>query len=537
MNWSLLVGKFWGTEIRLHASLLLLIPYVLFTFHPDGIGGVLRVLLLIAAIFACVALHEMGHTVAARLYGIEVTSIVLWPLGGFANLSRRPEKVLPDLVIAAAGPLTNLLVFAGLLILTIFERILETTLRSSQLAHLLWSSSAFPFLVGLTIANLSLALFNLVPVYPLDGGQIARGILRLIFGEKHADLVMLIISLPLSLALAVYGFISKDMIVVLTAFLLILAGSTLNPRLYNNLMLGVYYFIDRGNYYLKRSDFDPALREFTRAIERAPERSGVYISRAIVFMNLLDFVHAKADTDRALALDKDNFVAWTLRGELLSLEKHSDAALEAYNHAITLRANWNIAFLDRGSLYQELGKLPQALIDMDRAVDLSHGSAITHLLRSILRYQMGDQPGSQRDADQALRYAPHWMLVFPEIFLLNFAGHLDWALDYYWRAIEHMPQAYQSFQGRADACRVNQRYEWAIADYNRAIHLAPRQAEVYLGRGQAYQQLGQADLAEADFQQAATLATRGHIRRQAQNWWAKPGTSGSTASCHCLGRV
>ncbi|MBE0695376.1 MAG: M50 family metallopeptidase, partial [Anaerolineaceae bacterium] len=116
MNWSLQVGKFWGTEIRLHASLLLLIPYALFTFRPENISGALRVLLLIAAIFICVALHEMGHTAAARLYGIEVTSIVLWPLGGFANLSRRPEKILPEIVIAAAGPLTNLFIFSGLLV-------------------------------------------------------------------------------------------------------------------------------------------------------------------------------------------------------------------------------------------------------------------------------------------------------------------------------------------------------------------------------------------------------------------------------------
>jgi Zn-dependent protease/Tfp pilus assembly protein PilF len=515
MNWSLLVGKFWGTEIRLHASLILLIPYALFTFRPEDISGALRVLFLITAIFACVALHEIGHTIAARLFGIEVTSIVLWPLGGFANLSRRPDKVLPELVIAAAGPLTNLLIFSGLLLLTIFERIIETSVHIPRLIHLLWSSNAFPFLVGLTIANLSLALFNLVPVYPLDGGQIARGVLKLILGERSADLVMLLISLPLSVALTAYGLFSRDLVVVLTGLLLILAGISLNPRLFNNLALSGLYFIDRGNYYLKRSDFDPALREFTRAIERAPSRSGAYISRAIVFMNLLDLPHARADIERALVLDRSNFVAWTLRGELLSLDRQYDAALEAYNHAITLRASWNIAYLDRGSLYQEIGQLPQALQDMDRAVDLSHGSAITHLLRSILRFQMDDQPGARHDSEQALRYAPHWMLIFPDIFLLNLKGHLDWALDYYWQAIERMPHAYQVYQGRADACRVNERYDWAIADYNRALQLAPRQAEIFLGRGITFQKLGQTERAAADFRQAAALASREHLRRQA----------------------
>jgi tetratricopeptide (TPR) repeat protein len=137
-------------------------------------------------------------------------------------------------------------------------------------------------------------------------------------------------------------------------------------------------------------------------------------------------------------------------------------------------------------------------------------------MRSILRYQMGDQPGWQRDADQALRYAPHWMLSFPEVFLGNLKGHLNWALDYYWRAIERMPNASQAYQGRADACRINERFDWAVADYNRAIQLAPRQADLYLGRGRAYQQLRQTDLAAADFQQAARLADRAHIRRQAE---------------------
>ncbi len=518
MKWSLLVGRFWGTELRLHVSLLLLIPYALLTFKPADVGGAVRVLLLIIAIFACVALHEMGHTIAARLFGIEVTSIVLWPLGGFANLSRRPEKTLPALVISAAGPLTNLLIFSGLLVLTVFEQILEASASSTAFVRLLWTADVFPFLVGLTIANLSLALFNLVPVYPLDGGQIARGVLKAIFGEKRADLAMLVISLPLSLALTIFGIINGDFITVLSGLLLVLAGTTLNPRLYNDLLLRVLYFIDRGNYYLKRSDLDPALREFTRSIQRSPSRSGLYTSRAVVYMDLLDFPRARSDVDRALELDANNFVAWTLRGELLSLDGQHRSALESYNRAIEIRPAWNVAYLDRAGLYQELGQLDLAGKDMDRSVDLSHGSPINHLLRSSLRHQQGDLNAAHSDADQALRFAPEWMLTFPEVFHLNFKGHLDWALDYYWRAIERMPRAYQAYMGRADACRSNERFDWAIADYDRAAALAPRRAEIYLARGKAYQQLRQTGQAAADFKQAVTLADRAHIRRQAEEF-------------------
>jgi Zn-dependent protease/Tfp pilus assembly protein PilF len=524
MKWSLLAGKFWGTEIRLHASLLLLIPYALIVFKPEDLPGALRVLVLIAAIFLCVALHEMGHTLAARLFGIQVSSIVLWPLGGFANLSQRPEKVLPDLVISAAGPLANLALFVGLGLLTIAERLVERSTLSLGLSHLLFRWNVFPLLASLTIANLSLALFNLVPIYPLDGGQIARGVLKLVFGEKWADRILLIVSLPLALALTVAGFFAHDIVIVLTGLLLLLAGATLNTRLLNGMTLGVLYFLDRGGYYLKRMDYDPAIAAYTQAIERNPDRAGLYVSRAVAFMNLLEFPQAQADIDRALARDANSFIAWALHGELHAYAKNYPAALAAFNRAIEIRPTWSIAYLDRGGVYADLNELQQALADMNRSVEHGNGSPVSYVLRGMLRYRMGDVQGAHADADQAMRYAPQWMLVFPEIFLANLEGYLNWSLDYYGRAIERMPNAYQVYQGRADACRANNRPNWAVEDYHRAIHLAPRQAELYLGRGRAYASLGLLLKAAEDFRRAAQLAEKSHIRRQAEallTWLAK----------------
>lgn len=159
----------------------------------------------------------------------------------------------------------------------------------------------------------------------------------------------------------------------------------------------------------------------------------------------------------------------------------------------------------------------RALADIDKAVELGHGSPVNYLLRSLLRYEMGDLDGYRADADRALRYAPQWMLAFPELFLTNLEGHFHWALDYYARAIERMPNAYQVYQGRGDACRANGHPDWAIQDYNRAIYLAPKQAELYLSRGRAYQQAGALEPAAADFQRVISLAEKAHIRRQAGN--------------------
>lgn len=516
MKWSWLVGRFWGTELRLHASLLLLIPYALLAFKPDSLPGALRVLALVVAIFVCVALHEIGHTTAARFAGIHVTSIVLWPLGGFANLTRRPDKALPDVLISAAGPLVNLLIFLLLGTITAAVRMVESSLAFPEVTRLLWSLEAFPFLLSLTIANLSLALFNLAPIYPLDGGQIARRIFTLLFGEKRADLAMLVISLPLALGLVALGLALRDLVVALTGLLLVLGGISLNLRLSNGIMMGVLYFLDRGGFYLKRTDYDPAIREYTRTIQRSPNRAGLYISRAAAYMNLLQIQPAVADIDQALVLDAESHLAWALRGELLGLQKQYFAALSCYDHALRLNPTWATGYVDRGSLRQEMGDLPGALQDLDRSVALGHSSPVAALIRSILRYQMGDRAGAEADANEAQRYAPQWMLVFPEVFLPNLTGHLEWALAYYWKAIQRMPNAYQAYQGRADACRVNERPAWAAADYSRAIQLVPRLAELYLSRGLVYQQLGEREKAAADYRQVLALAVKSHHKRQAQ---------------------
>ena len=516
MKWSLVVGRFWGTEVRLHLSMLLLIPYAMVMFRPVGTEETVKLAVLLTALFACVALHELGHTAAARMKGITVTSIVLWPLGGFANLSRRPTRVLDDMLISAAGPFVNLLIFCGLAVLALVELLVfrwTDILTTDTFVFFEWT---FPMLVGLMASNLSLVVFNMLPVYPLDGGQITRNLIKLAFGEKRADQVMLILSLPPALGLAVLGVVLGDIVVILSGLLLMVAAVSLNPRITHGLVLGWLYLFDRGGYHLRRQDFDRALAIYNQAIIRRPNAPGLYVNRAVCHMNLLDLRAARADTDQALALTTKNYIAWALRGELLALEKAYPEALEAYNRAIALQPNWAVLYLDRGGLYQEQGMLDLALEDMDRAVEQASGAGIGHVLRSILHYEMGEVEKSRADAHQAFRFAPHWMLAFPEVFLYNFKGHLDWAMAYYALAIERMPNAYQAYQGRADAARFNERMEWAIADYGRAIALAPKRAELYLGRAKAYQALGSTTQALADLQQAARLADRSHIRRQAE---------------------
>ncbi len=515
MKASLNIGRVFGAEVRLHGSLLLLIPYALIAFRPDSPGSMLRVLLLLVAVFACVALHEIGHTAAARMLGYNVSSIILWPLGGIANFDRRPEKVLPDLIITAAGPITNLLIFAYLIVIAAAGYMLDRAQVLPAFSGLLWDVNLFPVLVGLAAANLSLAVFNLIPVYPLDGGQIARSLLKLVFGERRADSFMLVVSIPAAAALVILGLVLADVLIILTGLLLALAAASLNPRLINGLNMAWLYFFDRALFYIKRNDYDPAVAAYTRAIQRNPNRAGLYASRAVVYFQLAEYALARTDVDCALRLDENHYLAWLLQGELFYRENNAAEALASYNRAIQIYPKGALAYLDRGAFFQAAGDFQRAAQDMETAVALGRGAPLGYLMRSMLRFEMGDLAGARRDAVRAQRYAPHWMLAFSSAFEDTVANHLDWALHYYALAAERMPNAYQVFQGRAAACLANGRPDWALVDYQRALQLSPRSAELLLGRGQAYARLGRHEQAAADFTQAAALADRAHIRRQA----------------------
>lgn len=516
-KYSLSVGTYWGTEIRLHLSMLLLIPYVLILFKPENIGAAISALLLIAALFVCVAMHELGHALAARWYGVTVTGITLWPLGGFTNLTHRPEQALANVVIFITGPLVNLLLFVGLGALAAFTRLLEFTQMAPSVSDFFWEISAYPFLLALAISNLSMVIFNLVPIYPLDGGQIARTAFKAAFGETWSNRLMIVISVPLALAVVVGGFLIKDGLIILTGVLLLLATLSLNLHWWNTINLGLLYFFDRGRYYLYQEDYDPAIAWYRRAIQRSPAKPALYTAVGLCELALLDFDQARQDTERALALTQTDAMTWLMHGELLSLANQKDEAFAAFEQAISLRPNLAAAYLDRGSAYAEQGDLARAAADFDYAVSLPNGNLMVYLFRSIQRYQMKNMSGAREDALQALRGAPRWMLAFAEIMELNLKGKLDWALAYYGLALQKMPKAYQAYQGRADACRINDRSDWALADYQRALDLAPRQkhAEIFLNRGKSYLALGQSAKAAADLRQAATLAKRSHIRRKA----------------------
>src|SRR5271157_5987977 len=152
MSWKL--GRVAGIDLFLHPTFLLsLLPGMTGNLSP----------LLIVALFGCVVLHELGHALMARRFGIETLDITLYPIGGVARLERMPRAPGAELLIALAGPAVNFGIAALLLaVLALGSAVVETSVPVGG------------FLGELLIANLVLGLFNLLPAFPMDGGRVLR---------------------------------------------------------------------------------------------------------------------------------------------------------------------------------------------------------------------------------------------------------------------------------------------------------------------------------------------------------------------------
>jgi len=160
VNASFKIGNAFGIPVRIHATFLLLV-YALLVFFEQP----LTALGLTGMSFACVLLHELGHSLVARGFGLRVMDITLWPLGGMARMSEIPENTRIEALIAIAGPAVNF-ALAGLGFLAL------TVGRALGL-----DDFAMRFIVAFLLANVVQGTFNLLPAFPMDGGRILRALL------------------------------------------------------------------------------------------------------------------------------------------------------------------------------------------------------------------------------------------------------------------------------------------------------------------------------------------------------------------------
>jgi Zn-dependent protease len=173
MKWQWKLGRFAGIDVFIHATFVLLIGWVGYTHwleHRDGLE-VLKGVGFILALFLCVILHEYGHALTARKYGIRTRDITIYPIGGVARLERMPENPIEELWVALMGPAVNVVIAAGLF------AYLFLTSNLVPLSELTVASGNF--LERVMVVNISLVLFNLIPAFPMDGGRVLRALLAM----------------------------------------------------------------------------------------------------------------------------------------------------------------------------------------------------------------------------------------------------------------------------------------------------------------------------------------------------------------------
>ncbi|MFG1360269.1 site-2 protease family protein [Xanthobacter pseudotagetidis] len=217
MPWSLTIGRFGETAIRIHVTFLLFLVWIWAAYYRmGGSSAAWEGVIFVALLFLCVLLHELGHVVAARHYGVKTPDITLWPFGGIANLERIPEKPSEELVVALAGPAVNVVIAAVLLL------VLGGSLNVDDLAKI--EDPGTSLIAKLAGANIFLVVFNLIPAFPMDGGRVLRAVLAMNVGFARATSLAASIGQGLAIALGLLGIFGNPMLIVIAVFVFLAAS-------------------------------------------------------------------------------------------------------------------------------------------------------------------------------------------------------------------------------------------------------------------------------------------------------------------------
>jgi len=213
MGWSIPILRVAGIQLRIHITFVLLIAWIAFAYYTQGgssaaVGGVLFILLL----FACVVLHEFGHALAGKAFGINTPDITLLPIGGVARLERIPDEPVQELVIAAAGPVVTALIALGALV------------GGGSWDYPPTTKTSIPDL--LFTMNVVLLLFNLLPAFPMDGGRVLRALLATHMSYARATQVAATVGQGFAFVFGFIGLLNPNWFMLIFIALFVYIGAT-----------------------------------------------------------------------------------------------------------------------------------------------------------------------------------------------------------------------------------------------------------------------------------------------------------------------
>jgi Zn-dependent protease len=218
MFWSVNIGSIAGTSIRMHFTFLLFLVWIFVaSWVSGGQAAAWSGLLFMVLLFTCVLAHEFGHIFTARAFGVPTPDVTLLPIGGVARLARIPEKPSEEFLIAIAGPLVNVAITAGLVLFG------GAHLDLAQLATM--ESTKISLVDRLAEVNLFLALFNMIPAFPMDGGRVLRALLAIKLGHVRATEIAAAIGQLVAFALGFLGLFGNPLLIFIAVFVYLAASS------------------------------------------------------------------------------------------------------------------------------------------------------------------------------------------------------------------------------------------------------------------------------------------------------------------------
>ncbi len=235
MPWSIRLFTIRSIPVRLHATFFLIIAWALYVgvraaATPAELPG--RIAFMVAFVlllFLCILLHEFGHAFVAQLFGMRVQDITLWPLGGLARMPDLPHmRPLQEFLVTAAGPSTSILLTLLLILFAVAfvgpENLMALLVNPALVPALLARSDTTALLLLLLLNNAVLALFNLLPAFPMDGGRLLRAVLAGVLPFERATRVATWVSQGIAVLLLVAALLINDLTLTLGAAFVLLAA-------------------------------------------------------------------------------------------------------------------------------------------------------------------------------------------------------------------------------------------------------------------------------------------------------------------------
>jgi len=220
MRWSWTVARIKGIDVDIHATFLILLAWIGIAAYQQAhtAGAAIIGVLLTLAIFLSVVLHEFGHAIMAQRFGVKTKSITLLPIGGVARLERMPSRPREELLIALAGPAVTVAIIVVLYLALVLGRV---SLASAP------SPGGWLFVAQVMWVNVILAIFNLLPAFPMDGGRVLRAALAMRTSFEHATEIAARLGKAFALLFALFGLfvVNNPFLVIIGVFVWLSAAA------------------------------------------------------------------------------------------------------------------------------------------------------------------------------------------------------------------------------------------------------------------------------------------------------------------------